>query len=202
MPDIRTIVANLPRQRVLPPATLEELASTRATLGRPIPAALEVALSITSGLELAYPLHLTDAGMGQDMADICPHSLSLLEDGFGNSWNLDCDSPPSERFRIVFASHDPPAIFVQGHDLAEFLLFALHIGNHSAAHEQRLLAFKEPGTVIQGGKLRVARGEEVLRCDFAAAQPGDGFWWAGSSGKLAAQRVGDGPIFEVWRDED
>ncbi len=202
MPDVREIVSGLPRQRVLPPATREQLASTRATLGRPIPTALEAALSITTGLDLSYPLHLTDEGLGQDLADICPYSLSLLGDGFGNSWNLDCDAPPSERFRIVFASHDPPVLFVQGYDLAEFLLFALHIGDYSTAHEQRLLAFKEPGTVIQSGKRRVARHGEVLRCDLTAAQPGDGFWWAGSAGNFAARRVSDGPFFEVWREGD
>lgn len=198
MAEVREIISSLPPRQVLPPATPEELTSIEHALRRPIPHALRAALSVTSGLDLAYPLLMNGTGSGQVTDPLCPHELCLLPDGFGNSWNLDCDAPPSDQCRILFACHDPPVIFLHGHDIAEFLLFALGKGEPPELHEKRLLEFREPGTVIQNGVVRVARKGERLRCDLTTGRPGDGFWWADSSADFAARRLGSGPVFEVW----
>lgn len=203
--DAREFILSLPKKIVLPPATEGQRQQAVAQLGRPLPPELDSLLAVTAGLDLDYPISLCAALGGQDLSNLSPHAIPLWEDGFGNSWNLDCDAPPSDAYLIVFACHDPPVVMFQCSTLTEFLAFAwkLHKGEGPEAqlHDDRLQALAEAGCVICRGVRSVATGHQQLRCDLTNASPGDGFWWAAPGGDFAARRIESGPVFEVWRDE-
>lgn len=203
MSSLREQLQQLHPRRVLPSPTEAESARAVERLGRPLPQQLRDVLSVTAGLDLNFALSLCGGAGGQDLSELCPHKLQIAEDGFGNGWILDCDAPPSDECRVLFACHDPPILMAHNGSITEFVQFVVDVEKGRAVDQldDQLNKFLEgPGTIVEGGRTRTIKPRERATIDLTRAKAGDGFWWSGEESDFAARRIGSGPVFEVWRD--
>lgn len=179
---------------LLDPMSRTEIDALEEALGAPLPASIRELMAYAGGVEVdCEELSWNGRAVGQDVPGAFACWLPVLDDGAGNSWNVDIDRQSGEWGPVYFASHDPPALVRQAGSLAEFIIQfaddacqAEREGNlYLVAERMVRKAWDTGGTLIDAATLRESADpvlrraatsiEEGLICDMRRARMGDGF---------------------------
>jgi len=103
------------------------IAEIEATVGAPLPDAIDELLRFTSRIEFgSHELSFVpDFSFG--MEEILPRVSELMPDGFGNSWLIEIGEDGAWG-PVFYACHDPPVLVIQSADLGTFLDEVLSMG--------------------------------------------------------------------------
>ncbi len=203
---------------LLPPMSSEEIEAIEELIGAPLPVSIRELMAYAGGVEVdCDQLAWNGALMGQDVPDAFSSWIPVLEDGAGNSWNVDIDRQTGEWGTVYFACHDPAVLVRQADSLAEFILqFADDAcqpereGNlYVVAERMTHKVWDTGGVTMDANALRVST-DEVLRraattvddglvCDLRRARMGDGFAWGRFGPRTVVKRPGPEPVFVLQR---
>lgn len=178
---------------------------------------IEALLERTSGFDLGpLEVRFDESLSGQFIPGLSAESISVLEDGFGNSWNVDIDPKSGKWKAVYFVCHDPPVVVVQSASLAEFLKdvfrnFGPSEGQVTLDHIRDTAAMKvwntggvEVAATSLAGSLdptlrraAQAAGPNGVVADLRACRPGDGFRWPPGDRDGDVIRIGEEPVFAL-----
>jgi cell wall assembly regulator SMI1 len=187
-------------------------------LGAPLPAEIRELLSVASGVEVDFDQLAWHGDLpGQDAPGAFPCWIPVLEDGAGNSWNVDIDPKTGAWGRVYFVCHDPPVVVLQAASLAEFIIqFAddscqperegsLYLVAERLVHK----VWDTGGAPAEATQLRVSSDdvlrragssvEEGLVCDLRQARMGDGFSLVCFGARTVVTRPGPEPVWVLTR---
>jgi hypothetical protein len=195
--------------RLLPPATVEELAELEATFSAPLPDEIRAALALTKGLENPpiESLSLVDLD-GLGLEQVFPHAHSIGHDGFGNYWVVDLNADSTAWGPIFYACHDPPVIAYQCATVEEFVRAVVQMGRPGPrspvdlVHEEVVdrLWKRDPDAVPYEQarassdalvrEFAVACGPEYQLIDLRDLAVGKGFSWGRWGARTRLRRCG------------
>ena len=107
----------------LPGLSNDRIRFLESTRKKPLPALIKELLPVTTGIHFTKDdiYYEIDFETGSTESNLFPDSIHLVNDNCGNSWTVDLAFDPERVGPVFFVCHDPPVIFYQSHDLAEFL---------------------------------------------------------------------------------
>lgn len=152
---------------------------------------------------------------GFTFPSVFPKAVTLAGDGSGNFWVLDVREDSGAWGRVLFVSHDPPVVVVQGSDLAQFISQVLAVGRSDDAQKLDdvvthacLRIWREDPDLIDVVAAR--RSADRLLSTFSAELPdtyriadlrtartGAGFSWGRNGPQSDVRRFGSELLFGV-----
>lgn len=203
---------------LFPPMLREEIDALEEQLGARIPAPIRELMAYAGGVAIDCDELVWNGRLyGQQVPDALPCWMPLVEDGFGNSWNVDIDRHTGEWGAVYFACHDPAVMVRQADSLAAFILqFAddacqperegnLHLVAERLSHK----VWDTGGVTMDAQTLRLSADpvlrraatsvEDGLVCDLRQARIGDGLAWGRFGPRTVITRPGPEPVFVLQR---
>lgn len=203
---------------LLEPMTDAEITRVEEGVGAPVPADIRELMRFAGGAEIdGDELSWNGRAFGQDVPGAFASWLPLMDDGAGNSWNVDIDPTTGAWGAVYYACHDPAVLLLQARSLAEFLVQiaddCCQAGREGPVHEVADRMVRRVGT--SGGALRPApelrtSADPVLRraaqapgdaevCDLRGARRGDGFRWDRFGARTLVSRPGPEAVWVLQR---
>lgn len=204
---------------LLPGMSQGEIDRFEERVGAPLPAEIRELLEAAGGVEVDSDLLAWNGGVaGQYIPGAFPCSIPVLEDGCGNSWDVDIDAQTGKWGAVYFLCHDPAVVVLQAESLADFIV---QFADDSCQPEregslyhisERLVnkVWDTGGGTLGASQLRMS-ADPVLRraasgvdgeglvCDMRRAGMGEGFAWGRYGPRTRVMRPGPEPVWVIDR---
>jgi hypothetical protein len=200
-----------------PPATESEIAAVAAKAGGSLPSELHSLLLYCQGFAGIMECDFTGR-LFFELAEIFPHGLPIVADGFGNFWVIDLLGNDSQETAVFYACHDPPVIVYQADSLGRFVEQLIQFGKHQLnstiddVHERHAMnIWKNNPSVLSweaasGGDQQLGAFAQTLDqsyqfVDLRHPEVGHGFSWGRYGADTAVKRFGLQRIFAYQKKE-
>src|SRR5262245_51123146 len=108
---------------LLPALTREQMEELQERIGRPLPGEVRDLMGVSAGVTIdTEELCWIGEILGQVVPEEYAFSFPVMEDGRGNSWNVEIDPDTGAWGPVFFVCHDPPVVVKQADSFAEFMI--------------------------------------------------------------------------------